>query len=81
MLISKFPTFSFKKISIKPKLTIFILFGLVISFISLMFFTFETLLVFSLGYLITIPIASYVYSRSKKKQISQTSYEDHEDIL
>ena len=43
LLISKVPTYSFKNIKIKPALTIFILLGIGISFVTLMFFTFETL--------------------------------------
>ena len=62
LLISKFPTFSFKKISIPSKLTILILFGVGISFVSLMFFTFETLLIFGIGYIFTIPVAFFFYS-------------------
>ena len=48
LLISKVPTYSFKKIKIKPALTVFILLAIGISLVTLMFFTFETLLIFSL---------------------------------
>ena len=44
LLISKIPTYSFKKIKIKPSLTIFILLIAGISLVSVMFFTFETLI-------------------------------------
>ena len=81
LLISKFPTFSFKKISIPPKLTILILFGVGTSFVSLMFFTFETLLLFGAGYIITVPIAYFTYLRKIKKKKNNTSEEEHEDIL
>ena len=80
LLISKFPTFSFKKISIPPKLTIIILFGIGISFVSLMFFTFETLLIFGLGYFATIPIALIVYLKNNKKKIDNSD-DEHEDVL
>ena len=46
LLISKVPTYSFKKIKIRPGLTIFILFVIGVSFVTLMFFTFETLINF-----------------------------------
>ena len=46
LLVSKIPTLSLKKISISPKTTVFILLGIGITFISLLFFTFETLLLF-----------------------------------
>ena len=79
LLISKIPTFSFKKISIAPKMTILILFFVGISFISLLFFTFETLLIFGIGYFITIPLAFFLYKKNKNGKNS--SEDDHEDIL
>ena len=81
LLISKFPTFSFKKISIQPKLTIFILFLIGLSFVSLMFFTFETILVLGLFYFITIPIAFYTFLKQDKKQKNDFNEDEHEDIL
>ena len=80
LLISKFPTYSFKKISISPKLTILILFCAGISLVSMMFFTFETLLVFGITYIISIPLAFYTYFK-KSKIKSIISEEEHEDIL
>ena len=47
LLVSKIPTLSFKKISISSKTTIFLLLMVGIIFISLLFYTFETLLIFS----------------------------------
>ena len=79
LLISKIPTFSFKKISIAPKMTILILFFVGISFISLLFFTFETLLIFGIGYFFTIPLAFFLYKKNKNGKNS--SEDDHEDIL
>tara|TARA_B100001093_G_scaffold263470_1_gene251858 strand:+ start:3863 stop:4651 length:789 start_codon:yes stop_codon:yes gene_type:complete len=79
LLISKIPTFSFKKISIAPKMTILILFSIGISFISLLFFTFETLLIFGLGYILTIPLAFFLYKNHKN--LKNHIEDDHEDIL
>ena len=81
LLISKVPTYSFKKIKIKPALTVFILLGIGISFVTLMFFTFETLLIFSLFYILSIPLACFTYYNNKKSIQSDNSEEDHEDIL
>ena len=81
LLISKVPTYSFKKIKIKPTLTVFILLGIGISLVTLMFFTFETLLVFSLFYILSIPLACFTYYNNKKSIQSDNSEEDHEDIL
>ena len=57
LLISKIPTFSMKKIKIPGQFTIFILFGFGITFVSLIFFTFQMLLILGLFYLLTIPIS------------------------
>ncbi|MFL2852828.1 MAG: CDP-diacylglycerol--serine O-phosphatidyltransferase [Candidatus Pelagibacter sp.] len=81
LLVSKFPTLSLKKISISPKSTIFILLGIGMSFISLLYFTFETLLVFGLLYLVSIPVSYFIYQKQSKKEISETLDEDHEDVL
>ena len=80
LLISKIPTFSLKKIKISSQLTIFLLFGIVIVFISLIFFTFETLLVIGAIYLLSIPASYYSYKKISKK-INNNLEEDHEDIL
>ena len=75
------PTYSFKNIKIKPALTIFILFGIGVSLITLMFFTFETLLVFSLFYILSIPLACVTYLNNKKSVQMDNSEDEHEDIL
>ena len=46
LLVSKIPTLSLKKISISSKATVFLLLAVGIIFIALLFYTFETLLVF-----------------------------------
>ena len=81
LLVSKIPTLSLKKISISPKATIFILLGIGLVFISLLFYTFKTLLIFSLIYLISVPISYIMYRNQTKKEILQTQEDDHEDIL
>jgi CDP-diacylglycerol---serine O-phosphatidyltransferase len=80
LLISKIPTFSLKKIKISSKLTIFLLFGIVIIFVSLIFFTFESLLIIGVIYLCSIPVSYYLYKKTSKK-INNNLEEDHEDIL
>ena len=81
LLVSKIPTLSFKKISISPKATAFILLGIGIVFISLMYYTFETLLVFGLVYLISIPISFFMYKSKNRKETLETSEDEHEDVL
>ncbi len=81
LLISKVPTYSFKNIKIKPTLTVFILLGIGISLVTLMFFTFETLIAFSLLYILSIPVACLTYFSNKKSIQNDTSDDDHEDVL
>ena len=81
LLISKVPTFSFKKITIKRNMTIFLLSGVGLFFVSIVQFTYETLTVCLLIYLILIPIGIYNFKR-KSKTINQYDLEDdHRDIL
>ena len=81
LMVSKFPTLSLKKISISPKATVFILLGIGIIFISLLDYTFETLLVFGLVYLISIPVSFFMYKNKNKKETLETSEDEHEDVL
>jgi CDP-diacylglycerol---serine O-phosphatidyltransferase len=80
LLISKIPTFSLKKIKISSQLSIFLLFGIVVIFISLIFFTFESLMLIGVIYLLSIPLSFYFYKKTAKKINNQLD-EDHEDIL
>ena len=81
LLVSKIPTLSFKKISISSKTTIFLLLAAGLIFISLLFYTFETLLIFGIFYLLLIPISFFVFKNNQKKYLSKASEEDHEDVL
>ena len=84
LLISKIPTFSLKKIKISSQLTIFLLFGIVILFVALIFFTFESLLIVGLLYLISIPASYFSYQKTNKKlntSLKEKEEESHEDIL
>ena len=81
LLVSKIPTLSLKKISISSRTTIFLLLSAGIIFIALLFYTFETLLIFSTFYLISIPISYVIYKKQQKEYTTKISDEDHEDIL
>ena len=81
LLVSKIPTLSFKRISISSKATIFLLLAAGMIFIALLFYTFETLLFFSIVYLISIPASIFIFKNQQKKYSSKISDEDHEDIL
>ena len=81
LLVSKIPTLALKKISISPKGTIFLLLAIGIIFIALLFYTLETLLVFGLFYLLSIPVSIFYYKTLNKKKLGKVSNEDHEDVL
>ena len=82
LLISKIPTYSLKKIVVKRSTTIFLLFSIVLYFGLLLIFTFNTILISGLIYLIIIPISYMHYLSLKKKFLTQFDDSDeHEDIL
>ena len=81
LLVSKVPTLSLKKISISPKATAFILLGIGTIFISLLYYTFATLLLFGLVYLISIPVSFFMYKNRNRKETLETSEDEHEDVL
>ena len=81
LLISNIPTFSLKKIKTSSQLTIFLLFGIAIIFVSLIFFTFKALLVLGFLYICSIPVSYFLYKKTSKKLSKILKEEDHEDIL
>ena len=81
LLISKIPTFALKKITIDSRLTIFILLGFGVILVSLLFFTFETLIILGIIYLISIPISVLIFFQNIKKIKKEISEDEHEDIL
>ena len=84
LLISKIPTYSFKRIAIPRSTTIFLLFGIGLYFGLVFVYTFEVLFITGVVYLCTIPI-SYLHFRrlnSKEKILKQAEHIDEtEDIL
>ena len=81
LLVSKIPTLALKKISISSKMTVFLLLGIGIIFIALLFYTLETLLIFGAVYLLSIPLSIIIYKRQNKKNLEKISDDNHEDIL
>ena len=51
-----------------------------ISLVTLMFFTFETLFIFSIIYFLSIPFSIFTYFKNKQS-IKDNSDEEHEDVL
>ena len=81
LLVSKIPTLAIKKISISPKATVFLLLGIGLIFIALLFYTLETLFLFGVVYMISIPFSIYIYNKQNRKNLEKISDESHEDIL
>ena len=82
LLISKFPTYSLKKIVVPRSMTIFLLFAIVLYFGFLLIYTFKAMFISGMLYLIFIPISFVHYFKINKKNIIQNTIEDdHEDIL
>jgi len=80
LLISKFPTYSFKKIVIQRKTTIFLLFGIVLFFGLLLIYTFNVIAISSLIYLTLLPISFLHYQKLLKKNINEKILETDEDL-
>ena len=82
LLISKIPTYSFKKIVVPRSTTIFLLFSIVLYFGLLLIYNFNTILLSGFIYLFMIPISIiHYYKISKKFKTQFDDNEDHEDVL
>jgi len=84
LLISKFPTYSLKRIIIPRSMTIFLLFGIVLFFGLLLIYTFKVIALSGLIYLSLIPISFVHYQKIKKQNNignNKDESEDLEDIL
>jgi len=80
LLISKVPTFAFKKITIPRRMTIFALFGIVLFFGLLLIYTFKVLVICGLIYICLIPIGYFNYQKIYKKKILSGENQDNEDF-
>ena len=84
LLISKVPTFAFKKIAIPRRMTIFALFGVVLFFGLLLIYTFKVLVICGLIYICLIPIGYFNYQKIYKQKIlsdENNENDELEDIL
>ena len=79
LLISKFPTYSFKKIVIPRRTTIFLLFGIVLFFGLLLIYTFNVIAISVVVYMILLPI-SFVHYQKIKKQHENDKIQDDDDL-
>ena len=82
LLISKLPTYSFKKIAVPRRLTIFLLFGVVLFFGLLLIYNYNVIVISSLIYLALIPFSIFHFQNLNKKFVNENiDNEEHEDIL
>jgi CDP-diacylglycerol--serine O-phosphatidyltransferase len=79
LLISKFPTYSFKKIVIQRKATIFLLFGIILFFGLLLIYPFIMISASAVFYLLLLPI-SFLHYHKLKKQNHDKSHEEDDDL-
>ena len=79
LLISKFPSYSFKKIVIPRKTTIFLLFGIVLFFGLLLVYTFNVIAISAVIYVLLLPI-SFLHYQKIKKQHEKDKIQDDDDL-
>jgi len=81
LMVSKIPTYSFKRITIHRNSAIFLLLGVGVLVSLLIFYTFETLFLSGIIYLILIPISFFHYRNKRKNSFISSNEEETEDIL
>ena len=83
LLISKFPSYSFKRIVIQRRVTIFLLFSIVLFFGLLLVYTFNVITISVIVYLLMLPISFFHYQKLKKINEDENfnDEDDQEDIL
>ena len=82
LLISKIPTYSLKKIVVPRSTSIFLLFGIILYFGLLLIYTFNTIIISGIIYLLMIPASSihFLFLKKQNKE-KDVSIDHHEDIL
>ena len=80
LLISKIPTFAFKKIIVPRSMTIFALFGIVLFFGLLLIYTFKVLVICGLIYICLIPIGYFNYQGIHKQKLISGESDDNDEL-
>ena len=80
LLISKIPTFAFKKIAVPRRMTIFALFSIVLFFGLLLIYTFKVLVICGMIYICLIPIGYFNYKRIYKQKILSGENDDNDEL-
>ena len=82
LLISKIPTYSLKKIVVPRSTTIFLLLIVVLYFGLILIYTFNTLIISGVLYLLMIPVsAAHYLIINKNSKIKGDNIDHHEDVL
>ena len=79
LLISKFPSYSFKKIVIPRRTTIFLLFIIILFFGLLLVYTFNVIALSAAIYLLLLPV-SFIHYQKIKKQHENDKIQDDDDL-
>ena len=82
LLISKVPTYSLKKIAVPRSTSIFLLFSIILYFGLILIYTFNTIIISGIIYLLMIPVSAFhFYMKKKNSKIDSEEIEHHEDVL
>ena len=82
LLISKIPTYSLKKIAVPRSTSIFLLFSIILYFGLILVYTFNTIIISGIIYLLMIPVSAFhFYMIKKNSKINSEEIEHHEDVL
>jgi CDP-diacylglycerol--serine O-phosphatidyltransferase len=82
LMISKIPTYSLKRILIPRHMAIFLLLGIGVYLSLIIFYTFKTLFITGLIYILLIPISFFHFRYLRKKSlIFPHDEEETEDVL
>ena len=83
LLISKIPTYSFKKIVVPRSTTIFLLFSIVLLFGLLLIYPFKALVIGCAFYMLIIPVSGIHFLKLKKGFTNDNKLKDEEpeDVL
>ena len=82
LLISKLPTYSFKRISVPRNMTHFFIIWVVLYFGLILIYTFNAIVISGFIYFLMIPISTlHFINLNKNNKVQDISSEEHEDIL
>ena len=82
LLISKFPTYSLKKIVVPRSASIFLLFSVILYFGLVLVYTFNAIIISGVVYLLMVPVSAFhFYMIKKNNKTNNEEIDHHEDVL